>query len=477
MDILFAVNEIDFSSPLGLMQISAMSKKRGDKNHLVVLSKENIFKKIEEINPKVIAYGGCTGEHKHYVKINKKIKERFKDIFTIMGGPHATFFPEVLEEAKLDAICIGEGEYAFVELLDCIEKRKDISGIENIVVKGEKLKGLRPLVKNLDELPFPERDLFNKHKEKKGMYMPIMSARGCPFSCTYCFNDSFKKIYLNEKIIRKRPVENILQEIKEAKKTNDFKYVRFVDDVFVIKEDDRFKEFCEKYPREIGLPFHIATRFDLITPNIVKSLKDAGCKAIFMSIESANPKIRKNILKRKITDKQILDGARFCKENGITLISYTMLGLPNSTLKDDINAVDLSIKAGVDVPEYPIYQPISKTELYEFCKEKEMFREEDIEEYGFMKHSILNCFSKLEKNAQMNIATLGTIAVKYPKLRNIIMNKLIYLPYNSIFKKAYALDKMHTYQSKVYPLKYSLRERVRLIKDSLEIEKIRRPHK
>jgi radical SAM superfamily enzyme YgiQ (UPF0313 family) len=76
------------------------------------------FEKIERFSPQIIAYGGSTGEHKYYIPVNLKIKQKFPKIITIMGGPHATFFPEILEEANLDAVCIGEGEYAFLEFLD-----------------------------------------------------------------------------------------------------------------------------------------------------------------------------------------------------------------------------------------------------------------------------------------------------------------------------------------------------------------------
>lgn len=481
MKILYVTQDVDFCNPLGLMQIAGISKHRGDQNYLAVLSKENLLDKISEVKPDIVAYGGCTGEHKFYVEANKKLKSsNFKDIFTIMGGPHATFFPEVLDEAELDAIYIGEGDLGYPEFLEQFDKGGDLSNLENIVVREGKLKGLKPLVQELDSLPFPDRELFYKNSQLRGEQPPVMNfmaTRGCPHKCTYCFNHAFKKMYPHQKYIRRRSNDNLIEEILNAKSKINFKFVRFVDDVFVLKEDNAFKEFCKKYPKKIGLPFYSIMRFDAITPSIAESLKEAGCKVAFMSIESTNLRIRKDVLKRDMANEQIIQGNRYCRERGITVIAYTMLGLPTSTLEDDINAVDFSIKANVAVPEFPVYQPLPKTELFEICKAKDFFDEKEISSYGFTKRSILNCFTDKEKNAQINISTLGPLAVKHPYLRNLIMNHLIYFKYNSLFKKIYALDKFVTYHSKVYRMNYSMKERFKIFKKAFKMEKIRRSEK
>jgi len=479
MKILFATQDVDFYTPLGLMQISAMAKQRGDETYLTVLSREDILDKIKKIKPDIVAYSCTTGEHKYYANINKKIKSYSRNIFTIAGGPHATFFPEFIEQTDLDAICIGEGEYPFQELLERLERGKDISGLENIIVKGGKLNGLKPLIQNLDALPFPDRELFyrsNKSGKEQPTVMNFMTSRGCPYNCTYCFNHSFNKTYHGQRPIRKHSVDYAINEILDTKEKFNFKFIRFMDDIFVFKEDDWFKEFCTRYPKEVGLPFYVHSRFDLITPTIVDSLKNAGCKAIHMSIESTNPKIRKEILKRNMSDAEIIKGAKYCQDKKIPIVVNTMLGLPTSTLKDDINAVDFSIKAGVPIPEFPIYQPYPRTDLGELCVKNKWFDGDmsKIDMYGFTHRSILSCFTEREKNAQVNISLLGPLVVRHPSLRNIVINHLIYLPTNKLFNQIYTIEKMMVYPSKVYKLKYSLKERLGVIRKSLRLEKVKR---
>jgi len=467
-----------------MMQIFSMAKSRGDESYLAVLNREDLIKKIENINPEVVAYGGCTGEHQIYVKENKKIKEKFGDqVFTIMGGPHATYFPEVINEGTFDATCVGEGEYAFIELLDQIEKGGDISNINNIVPKGGKLNGVRPLVQNLDELPFPDRDLFYENRAdmsvKKIPSMNFITSRGCPYACTYCLNHALREMYKKQRFLRRRSVKNTIEELVEAKEKFGIRFVKFVDDLFVTKDKDPwFNEFCEKYPREVGLPFLVYARFNLMTENMAKKLSKAGCQAAQMSIESANERIRNKILKRgKMTEENIINGSKYCKDNGINIITYSMLGLPTSTIEDDIAAIDLCIKANIPVPEFQIFHPLPKSEITEYCMEEGYLQENYFEKgkiEGFANSSVLNCFSEDEKSLQKNINLLGPLIVKYPKLRDLFINYLIHIPPNKIYKIIYVLDKQLTYPTKIYNSNISLKEKMKIIYKGLKLESFRK---
>ena len=124
MKILFIVKTIDFIDPQGIMLLSALAKEKGHNTFLGILSREDILQKIVDIRPEVIAYSAGTGEHKYYLKLNKIIKEKFPEIFTIMGGSHPTFYPECIDKSSLDAICIGEGDEAFIDVLSAIEKER-----------------------------------------------------------------------------------------------------------------------------------------------------------------------------------------------------------------------------------------------------------------------------------------------------------------------------------------------------------------
>lgn len=479
--VLFALlsNE-DFYRPIGMMLLSAVAKQNGYETALVILSKEDVFAKIDQFKPGVIAYSSHTGEHKYYKQINDKIKLKYPGIITIMGGHHATFFPEDLNTTLLDAICIGEGEYAFIEFLDKVEKGEDFSKIKNIMVPGGTMPEIRPLVQDLDSLPFPDWELLYKNRntgEKQPPVMNFIANRGCPYSCPYCFNEYFRRYYAGQKYSRRHSVDYMLTEIAAAKEKLDFKFIRFIDDIFVLRADGWLREFSARYPKEIGIPFYVHSRFDLINNEIAKLLQEAGCTAVHMSIESANPALRNGLLKRQMTDEQIIKGAEACNGHNLTMVVNTMLGVPGSSLDDDIKAVDFSIKAGLYVIELPIFIPYPGTGLGDMCINTGLFDmgRSDISMYGLSRSSVLKCFNEKEKKVQINISLLGPGVVRHPYLRSIVMRVLIYLPTNRLFYFIYKIGKSITYQKMVYKRKYTLTERLEIIKRTFRLEKLKRP--
>ena len=154
-----------YREPLGIMSlISAVNHKH--KVFILEPIREDIHKKISQIKPDVIAYSLRTGFHQYYIDLNKKLKKAYNFI-SVFGGPHVTFFPQMINQEGVDCICKGESEEAFLEFLDALESKKDYTKIKNFWVKksGKIYKNsLRPLVQDLDTLKFPNRSLFDKYK-------------------------------------------------------------------------------------------------------------------------------------------------------------------------------------------------------------------------------------------------------------------------------------------------------------------------
>ncbi|KKQ63949.1 MAG: hypothetical protein US85_C0013G0023 [Candidatus Shapirobacteria bacterium GW2011_GWF1_38_23] len=271
MKILF-IYKYEFVEPLGILSLSSYLKKEGHDVHFIDLYFcKNYLDEIKKIKPDLVAYSVTTGKHKFYVNLNNLLKKHL-DFFALFGGPHCTFFPEFIKEKGVDAICRGEGELAIAEFLNKLEKKENLRFIQNIDIK---IKGkiyrnsLRNKISNLDVLPFVDRELTAKYPSYKNAHVRyVLTGRGCPFNCTYCFNHSYNKLYAGKgEVLRQRSVNHVLKELKIVKKRNNPRRFQFIDDTFIL-DKKWVVEFCKKYQKEIKLPFICYARINLIDEDI-----------------------------------------------------------------------------------------------------------------------------------------------------------------------------------------------------------------
>lgn len=471
MKILFIYKSDNFVAPIGPAIISAVVKQEGHETYLSEMNQEDPLERIAELRPDIVAYSSSTGEAKHYIKLNQKIKERFTDVFTIMGGSHATFFPEQIHENTLDAVCIGEGEGAMIDVLRALSVGRPIGGIPNIFLRTDASFTVRNLVEDLDSLSFPDYDLFYNSTPMMGNspLKSFITSRGCPYSCTYCFNHAWNEIYRGHgKIIRRHSVDYVLEDIQRVREKWPLSTVKFYDDIFSYRADDWLEEFSWKYRERIGLPFFILTRCDLLTEDMVKLLKYAGCRTISMSIEAGNPQVRNKILKRRMSNEQIIAAHRLCDKYGIYTFTNCIIGLPGATIAHDIESLDLSLECEVDWAEFPQFYPYPKTELGDQTITRGMYCPDyEAMHTSYQYVSPLNCFTEKEKNIQRNLAVLGPVAVVLPWSRNLIVKYLLHFPPNRLFILTYHWAKMYALRCKIYVTKTTPLESLRIFARSL----------
>ena len=430
---------------LGTMHISSVLKKE---NHAVEVFIDNnqkpsrLINQLKKFNPSLVGFYTVTGSHRWAIAMAGLIKSYLPEVKIIFGGPHATFFPMVIDETPVDIICRGEGEYPLLELANALDAGKDYSDIPNLWVKkyGKVFKNeVRPLVCELDELPFPDRSLYySKYPALNGSQRTIMVGRGCPFSCSYCFNSSLRELYKGKgAYIRLRSVDNCITELMKIKKSLRPKIIYIQDDTFAF---DRAwtEDFLKIYKVKVSLPFICLVRADLIDEYMVKILKDAGCKNVFFGIESGSEKIREFLLKKCVTDEQIVKTASLLKKYGIGFRTYNMFGLPGETIEDALKTVELNIKIKTDYPWSSLLQPFPGTELGEHLK-KLGFACSNLDNFesSFFKKSGIMLTNNIEIE---NMHKLFFIAVKFPFLFPLIkkvINKNPVLIYNFLFLLGY----------------------------------------
>src|SRR3989338_1371004 len=238
MKILFVIHQLDYADHIAIAYLSSIAKQLNHLTFFCNMDKDDLNISISKINPDIVAYSVNILGYNKIVEANKKAKESHSFI-SIMGGPHPTYSPETFPESGMDVYCVGEGEYAFKEFLLQVEKGESFDDVANLITEN-KANPVRPLIRNLDELPFPDRDLvlsnsFLKNTAKKTFY----ATRGCPFKCSYCCNNYYHELYKAKgPIVRRFSVERIIQEIEDVKSKYRADFIKFGDDLFALKVDD-----------------------------------------------------------------------------------------------------------------------------------------------------------------------------------------------------------------------------------------------
>jgi radical SAM superfamily enzyme YgiQ (UPF0313 family) len=350
---------------------------------------------VKKENPELIGFSSTSHMFPFIKKFAFWLVEAKIEVPTICGGIHPTIAPEeTIGVEGIDMICLGEGETALAELCRKMERNEEISIIPNLWIKrdGTIIKNpLRPLLDNLDRLPFPDRNIFdyqNLYSEREGRGS-FTVARGCPYNCTYCCNHLIRKIYKSKgKPVRFRSVDNVIAEIKEVVEHYQFiKTLIFDDDILFLKREWA-EEFAEKYSQEIKLPFICNARANLTDKAMVYLLKRAGCYHVKFGLESGNEYICNEILNRQLSNEDVKKAFALCKKAGLISESFNMVGIPCETPSAILDTVKLNATIAVDKMQVSIYQPYKGTRLADLCKEQSFLVSRDLES-DFFSPSIL----------------------------------------------------------------------------------------
>jgi len=365
---------------LGIAYLSSYVKKRGHKTELVDYTwggkAKNCLNKIKITAPDMVGFSPRTGEFLFCLDVAEKIKERYPNIPIIFGGVHPTVAPEeTISKKCVDMICIGEGEEALGELLDNMGNNQDIFQIKNMWFKtdGRIIRNaVRHLGQDIDELPFPDRELFDyeRYLNSNAYDGEIMASRGCPYDCSYCINSNLKSTYKGKgPFVRTRTVDNVIKEIELLKTNYKIDRITFHDEMFTVNKR-WLREFSENYSSSFSIPFMCNARVETLSHEVCDLLKNAGCSSLNVGIEAGNSRIRKEVLNRHMSNEAIIKGFRTAKEKGLRIYAYNMIGVPYETADDIKETIELNRLVQSDDLQATIFQPYPGTRLYALCKEK-----------------------------------------------------------------------------------------------------------
>ncbi len=374
--------EIANFPPLGLGFIGAVATREGHQVKILdaaAWSWDKVKKSVSAEKPDVIGLSCWTIERGQAFKAAKVAKEAAPNAKIVIGGPHASAFPHhIFLKAPVDYVVTGEGEDTFLELLDTIRHDGDITKVKGLAYcENEKTRqtGPRPLIKDLDSIPFVLHEQFD-YGRYNGMHdsertaAAIITARGCPFKCTYCSSAA----YWGSKI-RKRSVQNVLEEVKELFFHHGVCSILFFDDNLLV-DKKRLISLCKGLcDLELDLTWAAegSVRVDL---ELLNWMKKAGCYRIDFGVESGSPKILKNINKAFTVD-DTRKAFRLCHEAGIRPNAYLMIGSPGETVDTVKETIKLMSEIQPDVgPLRPGTWVLPDTELHELSIRQGLISEE-----------------------------------------------------------------------------------------------------
>ncbi len=368
----------------GIGYLSSVLKQAGHETALIYLQQEptrdEFIAQVQTIAPHVVAFSSTTHQHPFAEKCASWIKEGLPGIITLVGGTHATLVPDqVLSNPAFDLVCVGEGEQPLLELVTALSEGRDYSAIPNIWLRhnGERRQNtMRPLLANLDDLPFPDRELFRFEDilARNDGWVDMMVGRGCPYQCSYCCNPALRERYRGlGKYVRFRSVENVLAEIRAIAARYAVRTLNFQDDVFTLDRNWTIR-FCREYASEFSFPFWINTRAERINDEeVVQALAAAGCCGVRIGLESGNESLRAEILKRHMTNDEIRNAFALARKHHLQVYTCNMLGIPGETREMIAETVNLNRALEPEDLQFSVFYPYPMTELYDVSVKHGLF--------------------------------------------------------------------------------------------------------
>ncbi len=292
---------------------------------------ERVVQEVVDAKPEVICFSLVSDKYWWFLERAAEIRKRLPGVPIVAGGIHITSVPEVvLEKECCDFVVTGEGEEAFVELLDCLEHDRDYRNILNLGFRRDGVSQInpkRPLIDPLDQLPFTDKELYQHTSISNRDVYTIMASRGCPLKCTFCNNNIYHREYQGQSWSRTRSVDSVIAELRQAVLRWSPREINFLDEIFALK-DSWLEEFAERYKREIRLPYIACLYPGFLSESRIQTLAESGCVKVDIGVQSVNEELRREIMLRKDTNEHIANGIRALKHHGITVAAENIVSVP-----------------------------------------------------------------------------------------------------------------------------------------------------
>ncbi|HII86042.1 TPA: radical SAM protein [Candidatus Bathyarchaeota archaeon] len=374
--------------PLGIAYLGAVAEKAGHEVNVIDCQAEGLDyssfrQRISQLTPEIVGVTATTLLYSSAKQIIAIAKEVHPNCITLLGGSHASFWDEnALKECpSLDIVVRREGEATFLELLVNLKNGRDLTGVLGSTFRKRNgdisRNGDRPFIENLDELPFPAYHLLPLnafHRMGKTIF-PLTTSRGCVYWCDFC-----STVRMFGKGYRMRSPKNVVDEIQKLHKTYGESQFTFYDDAFTVNQE-RTVTLCEELKaRKLDVHWDCETRVDMVTKELLKTMRDAGCMAVWFGVESGSQTILGK-MNKKIKLEQTREAFKAAHEVGLMTIASTVIGFPGETEETAWETINFIKKLNPDDIGFYVATPYPGTPMYELVKEKGWLRITDFDKY------------------------------------------------------------------------------------------------
>jgi len=370
----------------GIAALSGALKDIGAETRLINLNNslydlpttEELLAEIRRFDPDLICFSVMSQQYKYALTLAREIKKKYSFPLAI-GGVHAAMDPEGIAADRIfDFIAIGECDVSLPRLVAAMKEDADVTAVQGIWAfrDGEYKRNALGPFPSLESLPPKDFEIFDLDHmlDRMNGWMSLLTSRGCPFRCSYCFNHEIVNRYRTEAgvkpaaYLRRYPLERVLGEAGDlAARHPGIRTFIFDDDLFTLDEKTVL-DFCRGY-RELGLgiPFVVNAHVQSFTRDMAEALKEAGCMIVKFGIESGSERIRRDVLHRIMSNAQIVDAFAMAEEAGLHTSAFLMIGLPLEEREDLEATIDLVARVRPGRFRWSVFFPFPGTEIKKIC--------------------------------------------------------------------------------------------------------------
>jgi radical SAM superfamily enzyme YgiQ (UPF0313 family) len=406
MRVLFIYPSIDCPAGVshGIASLSAVLKRAGHETKLVhvcehlwpIPANTEIVEEIRRYAPGIIGFSVMSQQYDWTCSLTRDIRAAGIDTPICIGGVHCTMVPEEVTETGLfDYVAVGEAEYAFLDLVNRLERGEDTATVPNMRIHragGKSIKNPVAAFPDLTELPEMDWDIFDMPRilEVKKGWLSLLTSRGCPYKCTYCFNKEIVDQYLEDggvktpkEYLRHYRVDQVIEEIRTLKaKHPGVNTIIFDDDLFTLNKAYVLK-FCDAYKRSgIEIPFVVNAHVQVFNDEIAKALKDAGCMIVKYGLESGSDKIRRDVLWRYMTNATIERAFRAAHDQDLHTSAFIMFGLPKEGKAEVLETLELCARVKMGRFRWALFFPFPGTAGYTIANSLNLIDFEKMRQLG-----------------------------------------------------------------------------------------------